>query len=398
MTAHTASTASPYRALSVAQGVRLVAAREVTTTLRSKAFIWSLAVTLVLIALVIAGQGVLGSVMGALFGGEKDTPVVVMNAEDAAALDAIGVSTVTAGSTSELSQMLMDDQAQAAYLPAADAAALGELFDAQGEQTGAVPAGGHVLVGAESVPNSLLQQLTVSPPAFTLEKSTGPSPLVGYFLALAFALLYFMSVMLFAVRIAQTVVEEKSSRIIELLLATLRPRTVLAGKIVGGTVLAMIQTVAVAIVAIAAAALTGQTGFVTSMGPAIGWFVVLFLFGFLLFATLYAAVGATVSRADDVASATQPLTFLAMVPYILIIVGNQNPVMMTWLSYIPFSSPAAMPVRLFMGEAQWWEPFVALAILIVTVLVGMVIGGRIYENSILRIGAKVKITDALKGA
>jgi ABC-2 type transport system permease protein len=80
-----------------------------------------------------------------------------------------------------------------------------------------------------------------------------------------------------------------------------------------------------------------------------------------------------------------------------VIVFNDNPVVMTVLSYVPFSAPVGMPVRLFVGEAQWWEPLLSLVILLASCVGAILIGAKIYENSLLRMGARVKLIEALRG-
>ena len=91
-----------------------------------------------------------------------------------------------------------------------------------------------------------------------------------------------------------------------------------------------------------------------------------FLFGFMLLAALFAAAAAMVSRQEDIGSTTTPLTMLIMAPYFLVIFFNDNPTVLAIMSYVPFSAPVGMPMRLFLGEAQWWEPILSLAILIAT--------------------------------
>ena len=127
------------------------------------------------------------------------------------------------------------------------------------------------------------------------------------------------------------------------------------------------------------------------------WFAVFFLFGFILLASLYSGAAAMVSRQEDIGSTTMPLMMLVMAPYILVIIFNDNPLVMTILSYIPFSAPVAMPVRLFVGEAQWWEPLLSLALLLAACVGAILIGAKIYENSLLRMGARVKLGEALRG-
>ena len=73
------------------------------------------------------------------------------------------------------------------------------------------------------------------------------------------------------------------------------------------------------------------------------------------------------------------------------------PLVLTIMSYVPFSAPVGMPMRLFLGEAQWWEPLLSLAILIATCVAAILVGARIYENSLLRMGTRVKLAEALRG-
>src|SRR5690606_21273374 len=121
---------------------------------------------------------------------------------------------------------------------------------------------------------------------------------------------------------------------------------------------------ALPIFAVVGLIVTGQTEVLAGLGAPVLWFAVFFLFGFVLLASLYSAAAAMVSRQEDIGSTTMPLMMLVMAPYFLVIFFNDNPVVMTVLSYVPFSAPVGMPVRLFVGEAQWWEPLVSLVILI----------------------------------
>jgi ABC-2 type transport system permease protein len=98
-----------------------------------------------------------------------------------------------------------------------------------------------------------------------------------------------------------------------------------------------------------------------------------------------------------VGSVTSPVTMLVMIPYFLVIFANSNETIMAIMSYVPFSAPVGMPLRLFLGDAQWWEPLLSLLILAATTAVVIAIGSRIYSNSLLRTGARVKLRDALKG-
>ncbi len=143
--------------------------------------------------------------------------------------------------------------------------------------------------------------------------------------------------------------------------------------------------------------MTGQGAILQGLGGPIAWFAIFFLFGFVLLAALFAAAAAMVSRQEDIGSTTMPLTMLIMAPYFLVIFFNDNPTVLAIMSYVPFSAPVGMPMRLFLGEAQWWEPLLSLAILIATCVGAILVGARIYENSLLRMGGRVKLREALAG-
>jgi ABC-2 type transport system permease protein len=124
---------------------------------------------------------------------------------------------------------------------------------------------------------------------------------------------------------------------------------------------------------------------------------VFFAIGFVMLAALFAATSAMVSRAEDIGSVTTPVTMLVMIPYFLVIFFNDNPTVLAIMSYVPFSAPVGMPMRVFLGDAQWWEPFVSLVILLATAALAVAIGERIYRNSLLKMGARVRLGEALRG-
>jgi ABC-2 type transport system permease protein len=160
--------------------------------------------------------------------------------------------------------------------------------------------------------------------------------------------------------------------------------------------MAITQVVLIVAVALICLSITGNLAEIPDIGVALIWFGVLTLLGFMFYASMYAALSATVSRPEDVASATAPLTYLLMIPYIGPMLGFQNDTFMWWLSYIPFSSPVAMPLRLLQGNAAWWEPVAATAVMVAFVVGVIWLAGRIYRNSVLRTGGKVKLSEALK--
>lgn len=143
-------------------------------------------------------------------------------------------------------------------------------------------------------------------------------------------------------------------------------------------------------------AITSRGELIDLLSAPLIWFVVFFIFGFVLVASVFAAGAALVSRQEDTGAVMTPTMMLVMIPYFGVVFFGENQLVMTILSYVPFSAPVAMPVRLFFGEAQWWEPLISLALLTVETAVVMAIASKIYTNSLLRMGSRVSLRDALK--
>ncbi|WP_053385628.1 ABC transporter permease [Leucobacter japonicus] len=374
--AATQSSRSTSRPVSGAQGAWLVAEREITTKLRSKAFLISTAILLLL---------VLGSVLFSGFmakngGFASDTSVAVVG-EAAATVDPLdgnGFEVTEVADRAAAEQAVRDGEVDAAVVPGGD-----------------TPVGLTILAN-DSPPTGLLQALSASPSVELLEP-TSENPFLAYIIAIAFGVVFMMSAITFGTTIAQSVVEEKQTRIVEILLATVSARTMLAGKILGNSILALAQVVAIAALASVGMLATGQDLLLGELGTALIWFGILFAFGFVLLAAMYAALAALVSRQEDIGSVTSPVMMLVMLPYIGVIVFYDNPTVLAIMSYLPFSAPVGMPMRLYLGTAEWWEPIASLGILAVSIAIVISIGSRIYSNSILRTGARVKLGDALKG-
>lgn len=358
--------------LSAGSGILLVAEREIGSKLRSKAFLISTG-----ILLLIALAGVL--IGGFMSKNTSDTKIAVTS-ETAQAVHGIpGLALTEVSDPTAAEKLVRDGTVEAALIP-----------------TPGDPTFGFEIVALKDAPTSL-QSLFAKTPKITLLEPDTTNPLLRYLVAIGFGVVFLMAASTFGTTMAQSVVEEKSTRVVELLLAAIPARVLLAGKVLGNTVLAMAQILALAAIAVVGLIVTSQNTVLEGLGSPLVWFAVFFLFGFVLLASLFAAAGAMVSRQEDIGSTTMPITMLVMAPYFLVIFLNDNPVAMAILSYIPFSAPVAMPVRLFAGEAQWWEPLVSLVILLAACVAAILVAAKIYENSLLRMGGRVKLSEALKG-
>ena len=363
------------RPISAVQGAWIVAEREITTKLRSKAFLISTGVLLLLMLGAVVFGGIMSKSGG--FGGSSAKVAVVSATESAVSPELFEVVPVADRAAAE--QAVLSGEVDAAVVPGGDS-----VIDL-------------TVLAADSVPGSLVQALSASPTVELLAPS-GQNPMVAYFIAIAFGVVFMMSAVTFGTTIAQSVVEEKQTRIVEILLATISARTLMAGKILGNSVLALAQIIAIVTIASVGMLATGQDLLLGELGISLIWFAILFALGFVLLASMYAALASLVSRQEDVPSATSPVMWLVMIPYIAIIMFNNNPQALAIMSYIPFSAPVGMPMRLYLGDAQWWEPLLSAGVLVLTIAVAIRIGARIYAASILRTGSRVKLGEALTQA
>ena len=358
------------------QAAGLVAGREIRSRLRSRSFQVS---TIILLAVVL-GSIIVGSILSS----NTDTTKV-------AAVGSVASSTTGAALAGMDGVTVRDvpDRGTAEKLLRAGTVDAAVVADAKS------PTGIAVLAKSEA-PSALLESLSARPTVELLEPST-TNPGLRYLVALGFGLVFFMSALTFGTTIAQSVVEEKQTRVIEILIAAIPARALLAGKVIGTSVLAFGQIALLVATTIIGLTVTGQTALLTGLGGPVVWFAVFFLIGFVLLAALFAATGALVSRIEDVPTTTAPVTMLVMIPYFLVVFANDNPLVVGIMSYVPFAAPVGMPLRLFLGDAQWWEPLLSLAILAVTTVGVVALGARIYERSLLRMGSRVPWREALRG-
>jgi ABC-2 type transport system permease protein len=372
------------------EGVWLIAAREVSSRLRSKAFVIS---TIVLMAAVLASV-ILGSVFAS---NSEPTKVAVVGAASESVAGAPSLEAVPADDLDAAEAMLRDDDVSAIVAPT-DLVAASDLEGTSGSSsTDAAAAGLEVtVIGLDQVPDDVAGALAVTPPVVVLDPAPA-DPLLAYLVAFGFGIVFFFSALTFGQTIAQSVVEEKQTRIIEILLSTVSARALLTGKVLGNSVMAFGQIIAIGVLAIVGLAVTGQRVLLGGLGASVVWFVVFFVVGFVMLAALFAATAATVSRAEDIGSVTTPVTMLVMIPYFLVVFFNDDPTVLAIMSYVPFSAPVGMPVRIFLGQAEWWEPLLSLVILIATTVLAVLVGERIYRFSLLRTGARVPFSEALRG-
>ncbi|MFF2640481.1 ABC transporter permease [Streptomyces niveus] len=211
-------------------------------------------------------------------------------------------------------------------------------------------------------------------------------------------LLYFFFIV-YGIMLAQGVVEEKTSRVVELLLSSIRPWQLLAGKLIGVAVVGVTQLVLLGGAAVVLAEGTGAISLPTAVAGTLVTMGVWFLLGFFLFAAMLAAAAARVSRQEDLQAVVQPVMVLITTPFVLgiaLLSKNAHDPVIEWLSLVPPLSPILMPARMLLGIAPAWQVAVSL-VLAVAALAGLTrIAGRMYANSVLRSGSRVPLAESLR--
>ncbi|MEJ8281175.1 ABC transporter permease [Pseudonocardia spirodelae] len=211
--------------------------------------------------------------------------------------------------------------------------------------------------------------------------------------------LLFFSVTAYGAAVAQGVVEEKAGRVVELLLSTVPAGRLLAGKVLGLGAVGLLQLLILGGVGAAVSLGTGALAVPALLLPTLVSALAWYLLGFFLFATLYAAAGALVSRQEELQSVTAPIAIVLLVPFLLsvaVLPADPRNTVTTVLSFVPYLSQTLMPARTALGVTAWWEPVLAYALALLA-LAGMVaLSARVYRNSVLRTGARIRWRDALR--
>lgn len=196
--------------------------------------------------------------------------------------------------------------------------------------------------------------------------------------------------------VASGVLEEKSSRVIEVVLAAVRPSELLAGKVIGVGLVGLGQLVAVGGVGLAAAALAGSDP-PSSVSAAVGLVALWFVLGFAFYSCAFAALGAAASRQEDAQAAMGPLVGLLVAAYLLSTAVQTNPdgLLARVGSFVPPLAPMTVPARVLLGHAPLWEVLLSVALMLAGTYALVRLGARAYGGAVLRFGARLGLRELL---
>lgn len=223
-------------------------------------------------------------------------------------------------------------------------------------------------------------------------EKAGVAEAVGF----VFVFLFYFAALVFGMQLASSVIEEKQSRIVEIIAAAIPLRHLLAGKVLGNTALAMIQLLVYLAVGLVGLSFTSYSSYVPALSGPTAWFIAFFLAGFVALACLWAVAGSLASRTEDLQATSTPLTMLMLVMFFggLSLDGRGQVI----ASFVPPVSAVVMPKRILAGGVEWWEPLLALGLLAAFAAVTVWIGERLYRRALLQTGGRVSLRQAWAAA
>jgi ABC-2 type transport system permease protein len=388
-------------------GIRLVARRELVEQIRGRSFLISTAITLVILIAII--------VVPRLFGvGRPETfDVGVVGGTSARVGQALAAQAGAAGVKVRLQQPADLAAAETAVrdgkldLAIVDGRELLVKADVNEQLSLLAQSASRTLRAQERLAAAGLDQaeiqstLVPSPlpvrslePVDQTERSKRAIATVSIFLLYGQLIGYCFAV-------AMGVVEEKATRVVEVLLAAVRPLQLLAGKVVGLGLVGLIQLTAIGAVGLTVAIAVDAISLPAGALGTIGWVLVWFLLGYAFYSSLFAVAGAIVSRQEELQNTAAPLNLLMVGSFLVAFMGagsNPGSTLATVSSFLPPVAPLVMPVRIAAGEVAAWQVAASLGTMLVSILAVVLLASRLYEGAVLRTGARVKLRDAWAGA
>jgi ABC-2 type transport system permease protein len=389
------------------RAIWLVARREILERGRSRAFLISLGLSVVIILAGVLIPGLIGAADGGLRAGDVGvvgTPPARFEANLAAVADQ---------SRMKITLKPMPD------LAAAEAAIKDDTLDAALE----FPAGGgspNLVV--EDRGNPFIQALSnavvtsrarallesagidpaelaaaAAPPTIRELTPSDPNRDTSFLFANVGVILLFISIFTFGTWVLTGVVEEKQSRVVEVVLSTVAARDLLMGKVLGIGLLGLVQLTAMVAVGLGAGIATGRFSLPPTTGAAVIQLFLWFGLGYAFYSTALGVLGALASRMEEASNASAPVSILASVAYIFaLLVATDDPggLPARIATFIPPVSPMVVPLRAALGAIDLWEIVLSIGLMVATIWLLFVVGARIYSGAVLRTGAKIGLRDA----
>ena len=371
------------------RAIWLVARRELLERGRSRAFLFSV---LLSVAIVLAG----------IF-----LPTLIGNAAEAQHLGIVG--TPPPGLVTSIETSAKAVGATLTVDPVADLAS-GETGLRDGSLNAVLvipPDGSTPTYVVKSRGNQLLQQVVAASftpqPQIAFRELQAPDPDrdVSFLFANVGVILLFISIFTFGTWVLTGVVAEKQSRVVEVVLATIEPRDLLIGKVLGIGVLGLVQLVVMVAVGLTAGVAAGRFALPPTTGSAVAMVFVWFVLGYAFYSTALGVLGALASRMEEASNASSPVSFIAMAGYffsLLVALNDPAGTAARIATFIPPVSPMVVPLRAALGAIEPWEIVGSALLMCAAIWVLFVLGGRVYSGAVLQTGARMKLRDAWRAS
>ncbi|HEY4633895.1 MAG TPA: ABC transporter permease [Candidatus Limnocylindrales bacterium] len=392
------------------RSIWLVAKREILERGRSRGFILSVFFTTVLVV----GSFVVPAL---LFGEEEATRVGVVQPAPA------GLASAVAATAAQFEREVVvtdypDDSAADAALEAgdvdivvdvaADLSAPGalrfaeETDQATAQMVSAAIIGLRVneLLGAAGVDPGDLAAASSPPTISALDPQTEDDQ-AKFFVANIGAVLILVGIFSFGFTVLTGVVEEKQSRVVEVVLSTVRARDLLMGKVLGIGILGIVQLAVFVVAALMAASFTDRLTLPSTTPETVALLGIWFVLGYALYSTALGFLGALASRMEEASNASTPVTMIAMVSYfvaIFAVIDDPSGIVAVVATYLPPSAPFVVPLRAAFDAIGPVEIVSSVVVTIIGTYVLFVIGARVYAGAVLQTAGRMKIRDAWRAA
>ncbi|ABF43513.1 conserved hypothetical protein [Candidatus Koribacter versatilis Ellin345] len=234
-------------------------------------------------------------------------------------------------------------------------------------------------------------------------KESSTSGIGLFFVSFLMVLLMYMTVLIYGIAVMRSVIEEKGSRIMEVMLSSVTPRDLMAGKLLGVGAVGLTQigiwiTLSVVTTSPLVAAAKSMTNGFHIPVMNIVYFVVFFLLGYMLYSVLYAAIGAMVNSEQE----AQQIQFVVMAPlifaiaFVQVVIQHPSAQLAVWLSMIPFCAPMLMFVRIVVETPPWWQIAICIGLMVATIYGLLLVCARIYRVGILMYGKRPTLPELMK--
>ncbi len=386
--------------------IRLVAIREITERGRTKGFWGSLILTVGLITAAVIVPAI-------LFGDEDAIKIGIVEPAPAA----LGPALVATGSAFEKTVQVSTYPDLATATAAVQSEAIKGAVVMSTEPTGqtdlivrAIPDQQVQAIVSAAVASARLAELATehgippldlaslaSPPTVTSLDPQEPADNSAFLIANIGVVLLFISIFSFGYWVLSGVVEEKQSRVVEVILSSVRPRELLIGKVLGIGVLGLVQLSVMVGVGVAAARLFGSFELPETTGVMVGTTLLWYIIGYALYSTAFGVLGALASRMEDASNVTAPVSIVATVGYLialLVVTNDPDGLVATVCSLFPPFAPMVVPFRVALGAIGPIEFVASVLVSIAAVWAMFVVGGRVYRGAVLQIGGQMKLRDA----